>query len=113
MEKGATLTIFPRNTDTKKDIIICRWGHLQGTQGHTYFLNCSYTSAQQVDLLYNYTNVMFALDPLEQLVSAHRDKLLHYEPFCSVILANKRGATLRENNNSTEKVCFQEVVNFI
>ncbi|CAM5122001.1 unnamed protein product [Eretmochelys imbricata] len=56
---------------------------------------------------------MFASNPLEQLVSAHRDKHLHSEPFCSVILANKRRATFRENNNATEKVSFQEVVNFI
>ncbi|CAM5151173.1 unnamed protein product [Natator depressus] len=84
-----------------------------GNTGTHLLINCSYTSAQQVDLLHNYTNVMFASNPLEQLVSAHREKHLHSEPFCSVILANKRRATFRENNNATEKVSFQEVVNFI
>ncbi|NXJ65721.1 CHST9 sulfotransferase, partial [Rostratula benghalensis] len=65
------------------------------------------------DFLNNYTKVMFTRHPLERLVSAYRDKLLHSEPFYSVTVANEIRAMFRKNKNSSEKVSFQEFVNFI
>ncbi|XP_067414053.1 carbohydrate sulfotransferase 9-like isoform X1 [Emydura macquarii macquarii] len=73
----------------------------------------SYPSDYQDKLLNSYTKVMFTRDPLERLVSAYRDKLLHSEPYYSIAVANKIKAMFRENKNSTEKVTFQEFVNFI
>ncbi|XP_053883781.1 carbohydrate sulfotransferase 9-like [Malaclemys terrapin pileata] len=73
----------------------------------------SYPSDYQEKLLTSYTKVMFTRDPLERLVSAYRDKLLHSEPYYSITVANEIKATCRKNENSTEKVTFQEFVNFI
>uniref|UniRef100_A0A8B9NG03 Carbohydrate sulfotransferase n=1 Tax=Accipiter nisus TaxID=211598 RepID=A0A8B9NG03_9AVES len=41
----------------------------------------TYPPAIQKEFLNNYTKVMFTRHPLERLVSAYRDKLLHSEPF--------------------------------
>ncbi|XP_044872994.1 carbohydrate sulfotransferase 9-like [Mauremys mutica] len=73
----------------------------------------SYPSDYQDKLLTSYTKVMFTRDPLERLVSAYRDKLLHSEPYYSITVANEIKAMCRKNKNSTEKVTFQEFVNFI
>ncbi|KAM7163748.1 carbohydrate sulfotransferase 9-like [Macrochelys suwanniensis] len=73
----------------------------------------SYPSDYQKKLLTSYTKVMFTRDPLERLVSAYRDKLLHSEPYYSITVANEIKATYRKNKNSTEKVTFPEFVNFI
>ncbi|KAM9149397.1 carbohydrate sulfotransferase 9-like [Pangshura tecta] len=73
----------------------------------------SYPSDYQEELLTSYTKVMFTRDPLERLVSAYRDKLLHSEPYYSITVANEIKATCRKNKNSAEKVTFQEFVNFI
>uniref|UniRef100_A0A674JCF3 Carbohydrate sulfotransferase n=1 Tax=Terrapene triunguis TaxID=2587831 RepID=A0A674JCF3_9SAUR len=73
----------------------------------------SYPSDYQEKLLTSYTKVMFTRDPLERLVSAYRDKLLHSEPYYSITVANEIKAMCRKNKNSTEKVTFQEFVNFI
>ncbi|NXX35037.1 CHST9 sulfotransferase, partial [Nicator chloris] len=73
----------------------------------------SYPPALQKEFLSNYTKVMFTRHPLERLVSAYRDKLLHSEPYYSTTVANKIKAMFRKNANSSEKVSFQEFVNFI
>ncbi|XP_039245011.1 carbohydrate sulfotransferase 8-like isoform X2 [Pipra filicauda] len=73
----------------------------------------SYPPAIQKEFLNNYTKVMFTRHPLERLVSAYRDKLLHSEPFYSITVANEIRAMFRKNKNSSEKVSFQEFVNFI
>ncbi|NWY49266.1 CHST8 sulfotransferase, partial [Chionis minor] len=67
----------------------------------------------QKEFLNNYTKVMFTRHPLERLVSAYRDKLLHSEPYYSSTLANEIRAMFRKNKNSSEKVSFQEFVSFI
>ncbi|NXU16228.1 CHST9 sulfotransferase, partial [Pardalotus punctatus] len=73
----------------------------------------SYPPASQKEFLSNYTKVIFTRHPLERLVSAYRDKLLHSEPFYSITVANKIRAMFRKNTNSSEKVSFQEFVSFI
>ncbi|NWT84329.1 CHST8 sulfotransferase, partial [Lanius ludovicianus] len=73
----------------------------------------NYPPALQKEYLSNYTKVMFTRHPLERLVSAYRDKLLHSEPFYSTTVANEIRAMFRKNKNSTEKVSFQEFVSFI
>ncbi|KAE8587336.1 hypothetical protein XENTR_v10021935 [Xenopus tropicalis] len=74
----------------------------------------SYSPTQQVELLNNYTTVMFARDPLERLVSAYRDKFLHDdEYYYSKTVANNIKKKVRKNGNSTERVSFEEFVRFI
>ncbi|XP_074853758.1 carbohydrate sulfotransferase 8-like [Carettochelys insculpta] len=73
----------------------------------------SYHSDYQQKLLTSYTKVMFTRDPLERLVSAYRDKMLHSEPYYSITVANQIKGMFRKNKNSTEKVTFPEFVNFI
>ncbi|NXN43484.1 CHST8 sulfotransferase, partial [Rhinoptilus africanus] len=73
----------------------------------------TYSPAIRQEFLNNYTKVMFTRHPLERLVSAYRDKLLHSEPFYSITVANEIRAMFRKNKNSSEKVSFQEFVNFI
>ncbi|XP_054828252.1 carbohydrate sulfotransferase 8-like [Eublepharis macularius] len=73
----------------------------------------SYPSEQQMELLDNYTKVMFTRHPLERLVSAYRDKLLHNEPYYGIILTNEIKALLRKNINSTKEVTFQEFVQYV
>ncbi|XP_050811956.1 carbohydrate sulfotransferase 9-like [Gopherus flavomarginatus] len=72
-----------------------------------------YCEVPKDKLLTSYTKVMFTRDPLERLVSAYRDKLLHSEPYYSITVTNEFKAMFRKNKNSTEKVIFQESVNFI
>ncbi|NXO25869.1 CHST9 sulfotransferase, partial [Cisticola juncidis] len=73
----------------------------------------SYPPALQQEFLSKYTKVMFTRHPLERLVSAYRDKLLHSEPFYSTTVADQIKAMFRKNKTSPEKVSFQEFVNFI
>ncbi|KFV04613.1 Carbohydrate sulfotransferase 9, partial [Pterocles gutturalis] len=73
----------------------------------------AYPPATQKEFLNNYTKVMFTRHPLERLVSAYRDKLLHSEPYYSTTLANEIREMFRKNKNSSEKVSFQEFVNFV
>ncbi|NWH62295.1 CHST9 sulfotransferase, partial [Geococcyx californianus] len=73
----------------------------------------TYSPAKQKEILNNYTKVMFTRHPLERLVSAYRDKLLHSEPFYSITVANEIRAMFRKNKNSSDKVSFQEFVSFI
>ncbi|NXM63122.1 CHST8 sulfotransferase, partial [Illadopsis cleaveri] len=73
----------------------------------------SYPPALQKEFLSNYTKVMFTRHPLERLVSAYRDKLLHSEQYYSTTVADEIRAMFRKNKNSPEKVSFQEFVNFI
>ncbi|XP_021259359.1 carbohydrate sulfotransferase 9-like [Numida meleagris] len=73
----------------------------------------AYPPALQEEFLNNYTKVMFTRHPLERLVSAYRDKLLHSEPYYSITVANQIKAMFRKNKNSSEKVSFQEFVSFI
>ncbi|NXL93605.1 CHST9 sulfotransferase, partial [Alectura lathami] len=73
----------------------------------------AYPPTTQEELLNNYTKVMFTRHPLERLVSAYRDKLLHSEPYYSTTVANEIKAMFRKNRNSSEKVSFQEFVSFI
>nr|XP_028563052.1 carbohydrate sulfotransferase 8-like [Podarcis muralis] len=72
----------------------------------------SYPSDQQVKLLNSSIKVMFTRHPLERLVSAYRDKLLHFEPFY-VSVAKRIKTLFRGNPNSTDPVTFQEFVNFV
>lgn len=73
----------------------------------------AYPPAMREQFLNNYTKVMFTRHPLERLVSAYRDKLLHSEPYYSITVANQIKAMFRKNKNSSEKVSFQEFVSFI
>uniref|UniRef100_A0A8B9QS86 Carbohydrate sulfotransferase n=1 Tax=Anas platyrhynchos TaxID=8839 RepID=A0A8B9QS86_ANAPL len=73
----------------------------------------AYPPPIQEEFLSNYTKVMFTRHPLERLVSAYRDKLLHSEPYYSTTVANEIRAMFRKNKNSSEKVSFQEFVSFI
>uniref|UniRef100_A0A669Q3Z5 Carbohydrate sulfotransferase n=1 Tax=Phasianus colchicus TaxID=9054 RepID=A0A669Q3Z5_PHACC len=73
----------------------------------------AFPPAIQEEFLNNYTKVMFTRHPLERLVSAYRDKLLHFEPYYSTTVANQIKAMFRKNKNSSEKVSFQEFVSFI
>ncbi|XP_066468902.1 carbohydrate sulfotransferase 9-like [Tiliqua scincoides] len=73
----------------------------------------SYPLEQQAELLNSYTKVMFTRHPLERLVSAYRDKLLHSEPYYSGTVANEIRHLFRRNKTSTEKVTFQEFVSFV
>ncbi|NXC64705.1 CHST9 sulfotransferase, partial [Aleadryas rufinucha] len=73
----------------------------------------AYPPALQKEFLSNYTKVMFTRHPLERLVSAYRDKLLHSETLYSITVANRMKEMLRKNKNSSEKVSFQEFVSFI
>ncbi|XP_042671008.1 carbohydrate sulfotransferase 9-like [Centrocercus urophasianus] len=73
----------------------------------------AYPPAMREEFLNNYTKVMFTRHPLERLVSAYRDKLLHSEPYYSTTVANQIKAMFRKNKNSSEKVSFQEFVSFI
>ncbi|XP_052551305.1 carbohydrate sulfotransferase 9-like [Tympanuchus pallidicinctus] len=73
----------------------------------------AYPPAVQEEFLNNYTKVMFTRHPLERLVSAYRDKLLHSEPYYSTIVADQIKAMFRKNKNSSAKVSFQEFVSFI
>uniref|UniRef100_A0A670Y4E9 Carbohydrate sulfotransferase n=1 Tax=Pseudonaja textilis TaxID=8673 RepID=A0A670Y4E9_PSETE len=61
----------------------------------------SYPSKQQAKLLNSFTKVMFTRHPLERLVSAYRDKLLHNEPYYGTTLANEIKAMFRKDNNFT------------
>ncbi|NXB10631.1 CHST8 sulfotransferase, partial [Cnemophilus loriae] len=73
----------------------------------------TYPPALRKEFLSNYTKVMFTRHPLERLVSAYRDKLLHSEPHYSITVANEIRAMFRKNKSSPEKVSFQEFVSFI
>ncbi|XP_042310404.1 carbohydrate sulfotransferase 8-like [Sceloporus undulatus] len=72
----------------------------------------SYSPEQQLEFLSTYTKVMFTRHPLERLVSAYRDKLLHSEPYYSITVANKIKA-FSNRKNYTTKVTFQEFVNYV
>ncbi|KAM4898274.1 carbohydrate sulfotransferase 9-like [Sylvia borin] len=72
----------------------------------------SYPPALQKEFLSNYTKVMFTRHPLERLVSAYRDKLLHSEQYYSTTLADEIRAMFRKKKTS-EKVSFQEFVNYV
>ncbi|XP_030071264.1 carbohydrate sulfotransferase 8 isoform X2 [Microcaecilia unicolor] len=73
----------------------------------------SYPSMQQLELLNNYTKMMFTRDPFERLVSAYRDKLLHVNPAYTERFINPIKAAFQKSLTSEEKVTFQEFVNFI
>ncbi|XP_072194706.1 carbohydrate sulfotransferase 9-like [Excalfactoria chinensis] len=73
----------------------------------------AYPPGVREEFLNNYTKVMFTRHPLERLVSAYRDKLLHFEPYYSTTVANQIKAMFRKNKNSSAKVSFQEFVSFI
>ncbi|KAM3851433.1 carbohydrate sulfotransferase 9-like isoform 1-T3 [Vipera latastei] len=73
----------------------------------------SYPSEQQAEFLNSFTKVMFTRHPLERLVSAYRDKLLHHEPYYSITVANEIKALFRKDKNLTGPVTFQEFVNYV
>ncbi|XP_070613371.1 carbohydrate sulfotransferase 8-like isoform X2 [Erythrolamprus reginae] len=73
----------------------------------------SYSPEQQKELLNSFTKVMFTRHPLERMVSAYRDKLLHDEPYYGTILANEIKALFRKDKNFTARVTFQEFVNYV
>ncbi|XP_063804734.1 carbohydrate sulfotransferase 8-like [Pseudophryne corroboree] len=73
-----------------------------------------YPPDQQSILLETYTKVLFTRDPLQRLVSAYRDKFLHYGGYYyGTQIANVIKSQYRKNNKSSESVSFQEFVNFI
>ncbi|XP_053545540.1 carbohydrate sulfotransferase 8-like [Bombina bombina] len=72
-----------------------------------------YSSAEQRQFFNNYTKVMFTRDPMNRLVSAYRDKLHHDEPYYGKKLVHTIKGMFREDINSTEKVTFEEFVQFI
>uniref|UniRef100_A0A8C2TTS5 Carbohydrate sulfotransferase n=1 Tax=Coturnix japonica TaxID=93934 RepID=A0A8C2TTS5_COTJA len=67
----------------------------------------AYPPGEQEEFLNSYTNVMFTRHPLERLVSAYRDKLLHFEPYYSATVANRIKAMFRKSKNSTEKLRWE------
>ncbi|XP_020649362.3 carbohydrate sulfotransferase 8 isoform X2 [Pogona vitticeps] len=73
----------------------------------------SYPSEKQAEFLNTYTKVMFSRHPFERLVSAYRDKLLHSEPYYSTTVANEIKAFAKKDQNTNEKVTFQDFVNYI
>ncbi|XP_008102590.1 carbohydrate sulfotransferase 8 [Anolis carolinensis] len=73
----------------------------------------TYPPEQQMELLNTYTKVMFSRHPLERLVSAYRDKFLHSEPYYSITVANEIKVFSRKDINSTNKITFQEFVNYL
>ncbi|XP_063295573.1 carbohydrate sulfotransferase 8-like [Pelobates fuscus] len=74
----------------------------------------SYNYSQQMEMLQNYTKVMFVRDPLHRLVSAYRDKFLHEENiYYSKTFADRIKAKIRKNKNSSQKVTFEEFARFI
>eukprot|EP00079_Xenopus_tropicalis_P029108 XP_012824242.1 PREDICTED: carbohydrate sulfotransferase 9-like [Xenopus tropicalis] len=74
----------------------------------------SYSPAEQVALLKNYTTVMFTRHPLERLVSAYRDKFLHDEAtFYTTSVADLIKKTVRRHGDFEEKISFEEFVSFI
>ncbi|XP_073466616.1 carbohydrate sulfotransferase 9-like isoform X1 [Aquarana catesbeiana] len=81
----------------------------------TFFKKLSdYPPDQQRTILNTYTKVMFTRDPLQRIVSAYRDKFLHYTGFYyGTKIANIIKSKFRGHTNSTESVSFQEFVNFI
>ncbi|XP_030071329.1 carbohydrate sulfotransferase 8 isoform X2 [Microcaecilia unicolor] len=70
----------------------------------------SYPPKQQLELLNNYTKMMFTRDPFERLVSAYRDKFLHSQQLHSISLINHIKAAFQK---SEEKLTFQEFVSFL
>ncbi|NXU82249.1 CHST9 sulfotransferase, partial [Xiphorhynchus elegans] len=104
-------TIFLLQSDLNAEASEIEHDHIH----HTSVIKklASYPPAIQKEFLNNYTKVMFTRHPLERLVSAYRDKLLHYEPLYSISVANEMRAMFRKNKNSSEKVSFQEFVSFI
>uniref|UniRef100_A0A2D4N9D5 Carbohydrate sulfotransferase n=1 Tax=Micrurus spixii TaxID=129469 RepID=A0A2D4N9D5_9SAUR len=73
----------------------------------------SYPSKKQAELLNSFTKVMFTRHPLERLVSAYRDKLLHGESYYATTVANEIKALFRKDNKFTGAVTFQEFVNYV
>ncbi|KFQ56684.1 Carbohydrate sulfotransferase 9, partial [Pelecanus crispus] len=104
-------TIFILQADMKAEASEIEHDHIHQTSVIKKVV--AYPPAIQKDFLNNYTKVMFTRHPLERLVSAYRDKLLHSEPLYSITIANEIRAMFRKNKNSSEKVSFQEFVSFI
>ncbi|XP_061468785.1 carbohydrate sulfotransferase 9-like [Rhineura floridana] len=73
----------------------------------------SYPFDQQAKLLNNCTKVMFTRHPLERLVSAYRDKLLHSDEPYYVSVAKEIKTLFGGGQHTSEEVTFQEFVNFI
>lgn len=73
-----------------------------------------YPPDQQRTILNTYTKVMFTRDPLQRIVSAYRDKFLHYTGFYyGTTIANKIKSKFKGHTNSTKPVSFHEFVHFI
>ncbi|XP_075470276.1 carbohydrate sulfotransferase 9-like [Ascaphus truei] len=72
-----------------------------------------YPPKRQRDMLNNYTKVMFTRDPLQRLVSAYRDKLLHSEPYYSITFANIIKSKVRKTQDFKENVTFEEFIRYI
>uniref|UniRef100_H3A3F7 Carbohydrate sulfotransferase n=1 Tax=Latimeria chalumnae TaxID=7897 RepID=H3A3F7_LATCH len=73
----------------------------------------AYPRKEQMAMLKNYTKVMFSRNPLERLVSAYRDKLLHSHPYYSKTLAERIKKLYRNNTKMAERVSFGEFVQFL
>ncbi|NWI93178.1 CHST8 sulfotransferase, partial [Pitta sordida] len=104
-------TIFLLQSDLNAEASEIEHDHIHKTSAIKRLV--SYPPAIQKEYLNNYTKVMFSRHPLERLVSAYRDKLLHSEPYYSITVANEIRAMFRKKQNSSEKVSFQEFVSFI
>ncbi|XP_068108024.1 carbohydrate sulfotransferase 8-like isoform X3 [Hyperolius riggenbachi] len=73
-----------------------------------------YLPDQQRTMLTTYTKVMFTRNPLQRLVSAYRDKFLHYTGFYyGTKIANIIKSKFRGHMNSSDPVSFKEFVQFI
>ncbi|NXM42903.1 CHST9 sulfotransferase, partial [Gymnorhina tibicen] len=104
-------TIFLLQSDLNTEASEIEHDNIHHTSVIKRLLN--YSPALQKKFLSNYTKVMFTRHPLQRLVSAYRDKLLHSEALYSTTVANAMKAMFRKNKNSSEKVSFQEFVSFI
>ncbi|KFQ39338.1 Carbohydrate sulfotransferase 9, partial [Mesitornis unicolor] len=104
-------TIFILQTNFRAEASEIEHDHIHQTSAIKKLV--SYPPARQKEFLKNYTKVMFTRHPLERLVSAYRDKLLHSEPHYSTVVADEIRKMFRKNSNSSEKVSFQEFVNFV
>ncbi|KAM4664559.1 carbohydrate sulfotransferase 8-like isoform 1-T2 [Discoglossus pictus] len=72
-----------------------------------------FTPDQQRKMLDTYTKVMFTREPLQRIVSAYRDKLLHPGGYYGTGVANVIRAKVRKNKDDKSVVSFEEFVKFL
>uniref|UniRef100_A0A8C5QE01 Carbohydrate sulfotransferase n=1 Tax=Leptobrachium leishanense TaxID=445787 RepID=A0A8C5QE01_9ANUR len=72
-----------------------------------------YPLNQQHKILEDYTKVIFTREPLQRLVSAYRDKVVHPTGYYASYLPKAIKAKYRKNKNSTDNVRFDEFVRYV